>query len=155
MTKQNESSRRLFLKQAVALSALSAFPVILTKAMSGVNAPLAGLASAGERVNLACCGCGNQGGSDIKSLYDTGLCNIVALCDTDMGAPHTAKTLEKFPDVPRFQDFRKMFDKMSNQIDAVLVGVPDHSHFPITMMALALGKHVYVEKPMGRTFNEV
>ena len=44
---------------------------------------------------------------------------------------------------------------MANQIDAVLVGVPDHSHFAIAMLAMSLGKAVYVEKPMGRTFNEV
>ncbi len=155
MKKQDESSRRLFLKQAAALSAMSIFPTIMTKAMSGVYAPSAGLAGANERVNLACCGIGNQGGSDIKSLYSSGLCNIVALCDTDMGAPHTQETLKNFPNVPRFQDFRKMFDKMANQIDAVLIGTPDHSHFPITMLAMSLGKAVYVEKPMARTFNEV
>lgn len=155
MTKHNEASRRLFLKQAVAFSSIMVFPTIITKAISGVDKPLTGLAGASERVNLACCGIGNQGGVDIKSLYDTGLCNIVALCDTDMGAPHTQKTLKQFPDVPRFQDFRVMFDKMGNQIEAITAGVPDHSHFPITMMALALGKHVYVEKPMARTFNEV
>jgi hypothetical protein len=63
--------------------------------------------------------------------------------------------LEQFPDVPRFQDFRTMFDKMGSQIEAVTIGVPDHSHFPITMMALGLGKHVYVEKPMARTFQEI
>ncbi|WP_246858873.1 Gfo/Idh/MocA family oxidoreductase [Chitinophaga sp. XS-30] len=108
-----------------------------------------------ERVNLACIGIGNRGGEIIRDLYKTGLCNIVALCDVDMGAPHTEKILKQFPDVPRFQDFRQMFDKMGNQIDAVSVGVPDFSHFPITMMAIGLGKHVYVEKPMARTFNEV
>jgi hypothetical protein len=109
----------------------------------------------GDKVNLACVGIGNQGGSDVMSLFGTGLCNIVALCDTDMGAPHTQKVLEKFPDVPRFQDFRVMFDKMAKQIDAVLVATPDFSHFPVTMLAMSLGKPVYVEKPMGRTFNEV
>jgi len=155
MTKHNEASRRLFLKQAAALSSMMVFPTILTKAMSGTYAPAAGLAGASERVNLACVGIGNQGGSDVFSLYNTGFCNVVALCDTDMGAPQTQKVLEKFPDVPRFQDFRKMFDKMANQFDAVLVGVPDHSHFAIAMLAMSMGKAVYVEKPMGRTFNEV
>ena len=48
-----------------------------------------------------------------------------------------------------------MFDKMSNQIDAVTVGTPDHSHFPITIRAMAQGKHVYVEKPLAHTFQEV
>src|SRR5688500_8433790 len=48
-----------------------------------------------------------------------------------------------------------MFDKLRNLIEAVSIGTPDFSHFPITMMAIGLGKHVYVEKPMARTFNEV
>ena len=152
----NQNARRSFLKNTLLLSAATTvFPTILTKAMSGTYSPAVGLAGANERVNLACVGIGNQGGSDVFSLYNTGFCNVVAVCDTDMGAPQTQKVLEKFPDVPRFQDFRKMFDKMANQIDAVLVGVPDHSHFAIAMLAMSLGKAVYVEKPMGRTFNEV
>ena len=153
--KSNESSRRLFLKQSLTLTAAAAFPTILVKAVSGAVAPVQGLAGASERVNLACCGIGNRGGEIIQALYDTGLANIVALCDVDMGAPHTLATIGKFPDVPRFQDFRVMFDQMGNQIDAITAGVPDHSHFPITMLAMSLGKHVYVEKPMARTFNEV
>ncbi len=72
-----------------------------------------------------------------------------------MGAEQTLEVLEMFPDVPRFQDFREMFDKMGDKIEAVSVGVPDFSHFPISMLAMSLGKHVYVEKPMARTFNEV
>ena len=145
------SNRREFLRNI----SLGAAGISIGGALSGYKTPIFGMAGANERVNLACCGIGNQGGSDVMSLYNTGLCNIVALCDTDMGAKQTLKVLEKFPDVPRFQDFRKMFDKMANQIDAVLIGVPDHSHFPIAMLAMSLGKPVYVEKPMGRTFNEV
>ena len=152
---KNESTRRAFLRQSLALGALTAFPTILTKAVCANETPLSSQASAGERVNLACCGIGNRGGEIILALYNTGLANIVALCDVDMGAPHTQKVLEKFPDVPRFQDFRVMFDKMGNQIEAITVGTPDFSHFPITMLAMSLGKHVYVEKPMARTFNEV
>lgn len=115
----------------------------------------AGLASANERVNLACVGIGNRAEEIIRELYKTGLCNIVALCDVDMGAPHTLAIMKMFPDAPRFQDFRQMFDKMGNQIEAVSIGTPDFSHFATTMMALDLGKHVYVEKPMARTFLEV
>jgi predicted dehydrogenase len=144
----NENSRRSFLKQALLLSAAAtALPTIITKGY--------GKTAAGDKVNLACIGIGNQGGNDVMSLYASGFANIVALCDVDMGAPQTLAVLKKFPDVPRFQDFRKMFDKMGSKIEAVSVGVPDHSHFPIVMMALALGKHIYVEKPMARTFNEV
>jgi len=113
------------------------------------------LAKPNERVNLACVGLGNRAADIIKELYKTGLCNIVALCDVDLGAKHTQEILGMFPDAPKFKDFRVMFDKMGNQIDAVSVGTPDFSHFAITMLALDLGKHVYVEKPMARTFLEV
>lgn len=150
----NENSRRSFLKNTLLLSAAVTLPTIWTKASDKIT-PASGLVNAGELVNLACVGIGNQGGFDVISLFDTGLANIVAFCDVDMGAPHTLKVLEKFPDVPRFQDFRKMFDQMGSQIEAVSVGVPDHSHFPIVMMAMGLGIHVFVEKPMARTFNEV
>ena len=132
----DDNSRRAFLKQALLLSAAATIPPIFSKA----SAATSGMAKAGERVNLACIGIGNQGGSDVMSLYNTGLANLVAFCDVDMGAPQTLAVLKKFPDVPRFQDFRTMFDKMGSQIEAVSVGVPDHSHFPIVMMAMGLGK---------------
>ena len=143
----NDYSRRSFLKQAMLASAAIAAPGILM----ANGKPL----KAGEKVNLACIGIGNRGAEIIQALYKTGLANIVALCDVDMGAPHTLDTLKQFPDVPRFQDFRQMFDKMGKKIEAVSIGVPDFAHFPITMMAMGLGIHVYVEKPMARTFNEV
>ena len=71
-----------------------------------------------------------------------------------MGAAHTLEALKMFPKVPRFQDFRKMFDKMEKDIDAVLVATPDHSHFPIAMHAMKLGKAVYVEKPLAHSYVE-
>ncbi|NBR57349.1 MAG: gfo/Idh/MocA family oxidoreductase, partial [Chitinophagia bacterium] len=141
------NSRRSFLKNSALISAASAFPTILTKASTGLKA--------GEKVNLACIGIGNQGANDLMKFHESGLANFVAFCDTDMGGPQTLEVLKMFPNVPRFQDFRQMFDKMGSQIEAVSIGVPDHSHFAITMMALSLGKHVYVEKPMARTFTEV
>lgn len=141
-----KTPRREFIKQAILLTAAAAAPSLLKGA--------AGKTGALERVNLAGCGIGNRGGDILLAMHETGLCNITALCDTDMGAPHTMNVLQKFPDVPRFRDFREMFDKMGNKIDAVTVGVPDHSHFPITMLAMSLGKNVYVEKPMSRTFRE-
>lgn len=140
-------SRRSFLKKSI----------IAGGALTMASSPFGNIlmAKPNERVNLAAIGIGNRAAEILGELYKTGLCNIVALCDVDMGAKHTEAILKQFPDVPRFQDFRQMFDKMGNQIDAVSIGVPDFSHFPITMMALDLGKHVYVEKPMARTFLEV
>ena len=151
----NELSRREFLKRILALSAAAAMPTILTKNTLTAARPKPRIVGPNERVNLACCGIGNQGLFDIRELYKTGEANIVAFCDVDMGAPQTLPILKQFPNVPRFQDFRTMFDKMGSQIDAVLVSVPDFSHFPISMLAMSEGKHVFVEKPMGRTFYEV
>ncbi len=80
---------------------------------------------------------------------------VVALCDVDMGAKHTQKIMAKYPKAKQFRDFRQMFDKgTGNEFDAVAIATPDHSHFPISMLALASGKHVYVEKPLARTFYE-
>lgn len=144
------SSRRKFIKTASMAAAGMAVGNWSASAKSYNR-----IVGANSKVNLACIGIGNRGGEILNTLNDTGLANIVALCDIDMGAPHTQKNMEKFSGAKRFQDFREMLDKSGNEIEAVSVGVPDFSHFPITMMAMALGKHVYVEKPMARTFNEV
>ena len=136
--------RRSFLKGALATGALTAFSPAILRAAPG-----------GDKVRLACIGIGNRGNDVIQSLHKTGLAEIVALCDTDMGAKHTEPILKMFPNVPRFQDFRKMFDKMGKDFDAVCIATPDFSHFPITMLAMSLGKHVYVEKPMAHSFLQI
>lgn len=151
---QKQKTRRTFLKDTTLLSTAVAFPTIWTQAGTQQN-PNQKNFRAGEKVNVACVGIGNQGAFDIQQFHKTGLANFVAFCDVDMGAAQTLPILKQFPDVPRFQDFRVMFDKMGSKIDAVLIGTPDFSHFAITMLAMSLGKHVYVEKPMARTFNEV
>ncbi|MDL2221854.1 Gfo/Idh/MocA family oxidoreductase [Parabacteroides sp. OttesenSCG-928-N08] len=152
--KTSDISRRSFLKQAALVSAAAAAPTVLTSA-KGKTTPTRSFVSPNDKVNVALVGIGNRGNEIAKSFNDTGLCNVVALCDVDMGAPHTQEIINLFPKAPRFQDFRKMFDKMAGSIDAVIVATPDHSHFPVTMEAMAHGKHVYVEKPMARTFQEV
>lgn len=144
--------RRSFLKN---VAAAGAFSMVAPRLMMAAAAKPERKLASGGKVNLACCGIGNRGADVVKSLHATGMVNIVALCDVDMGAPHTLAILKKFPNVPRFQDFRQMFDKMGKDIEAVSVGVPDFAHFPITMAAMSLGKHVYCEKPMAHTFREV
>jgi anaerobic selenocysteine-containing dehydrogenase len=89
-----QKSRRKFLKNAAALSAAAAFPAIITRSFASAAGKTV---SAGEKVNLACIGIGNQGGADVASFAKTGLANFVAFCDVDMGAPHTQKVLEQFP----------------------------------------------------------
>jgi len=146
-------TRRTFLKTSglatagLALGGLSEF-----SSMSAASA--ARVFGANRKINLACVGIGNRGAEIMEDFDKTGLANFVALCDVDLGAPHTQAMLKKFPNAKQFKDFREMFDKMGNEIEAVSVAIPDFSHFPVSMLAMSLGKHVYVEKPMARTFYE-
>ena len=111
--------------------------------------------AANGKVRLAAIGVGCQAWYDLCELTkNEDLCELVALCDTDIGAAHTLECLKKYPDLPRFQDFRKMFDAMADRIDAVLVAIPDHAHFCAAMHAMRLGKSVYVEKPLAHSFRE-
>ncbi len=107
-----------------------------------------------ERVNLAAVGIGNQGGGDLQNLVKSGLCNVVALCDVDLNGKHTQGSQAAHPNAKTFTDFRKMFDTMADDIDAVLIAIADHSHFAVAMLAMSLGKHVYVEKPLAHTFGQ-
>lgn len=108
----------------------------------------------GEKVKIAYIGIGNRGRQIIEAFDKTGMVEVIALCDVDMGAKHTQKVMAMYPQAKLFRDFRKLFDEAGNLFDAVAIATPDHSHFPISMLALASGKHVYVEKPLARTFYE-
>ena len=144
-------TRRNFIKTAAITSA--------GLAVGGVNSLNAQksnkqVVSPNRKVNIAYVGIGNRGEQIIEDFARTEMVNVVALCDVDMGAKQTQKVIGMYPKAKQFKDFRVMFDKMSNEIEAVAVAIPDFSHFPVAMMAMALGKHVYLEKPMTRTFHE-
>ncbi|HAS59480.1 MAG TPA: oxidoreductase, partial [Algoriphagus sp.] len=89
-------------------------------------------AAPSDKINLACIGIGNRGAEIIKELYTTGLCNVVALCAVYMGAKQTLQIMEMFPQAKRFMDFRKMFDQIRGEFEAVSIAPPDFSHFPVT-----------------------
>ena len=138
-------NRRSFISTILAAGAYPLMPGCFSPKAYAVNG----------KVRLAAIGCGAQAWFDLKALSkNTDVCEVVALCDTDIGAPHTLDALKTFPTLPRFQDFRKMFDKMADEIDAVLIGIPDHSHFCAAIHAMRLGKAVYVEKPLAHSFRE-
>ena len=107
-----------------------------------------------DKVKIAYVGIGNRGEQDIDEFAKTGMVEVVALCDVDMGNKQTEKVMNMYPQAKRFKDFREMFEKAGNDFEAVCIATPEHSHFPIAMLALSEGKHVYVEKPMSRTFLE-
>lgn len=116
----------------------------------------ASAASPNGKVNMAFVGVGHQAGRDLSMFaYYRDIVNVVALCDTQMGASHTLNALKTHPAVPRYQDFRKMLDEHGREIDAVCVATPDFSHFPAAMLAMSMGKAVYCEKPMCNNFREI
>lgn len=105
--------------------------------------------SPNEKLNVACVGLGNQGNSNLQHVQHE---NIVALCDVD--ATRRNAYTDKFPKARRFADFREMFDQMANEIDAVVVTTPNHTHAVVAMHALKRGKHCYCEKPLTHTIHE-
>jgi len=78
--------------------------------------------------------------------------NIYALCDVDHD--FAAHVMAGYPKAKRYKDYREMLDK-EKEIDAVMIGTPDHTHAVIASAAMKAGKHVYVEKPMTKTIYEV
>ncbi|MEX2016696.1 MAG: Gfo/Idh/MocA family oxidoreductase, partial [Candidatus Hydrogenedentales bacterium] len=104
--------------------------------------------SPNEKLNVAGIGVGGKGQSDIWECRSE---NIVALCDVD----HTraAETFAQFPNAKVYTDYRVMLDKHP-EIDAVTVSTPDHSHAHAALTAMAMGKHVYVQKPLTHNVYE-
>ena len=142
--------RREFVAGALAASLFHIVPSYA--APKSENSKPNDLAAPSGKVNLAIIGCSNQGGGIGKEAIGTGLVNVVALCDVDTSRTRAFK--EKHPDAKVYDDFRTMFDEMGDTIDACTIGVPDHAHFPIAMLAMSLGISVYVEKPLAHTFEE-
>ena len=108
----------------------------------------------GEKVKIAYIGIGNRGQQIIEEFAKTGMVEVVALCDVDLDGKQCEKVLSMYPKAKRFRDFREMFDKCGNEFEAVAAAIPDFSHFPVAMLCMDQGKHIYVEKPMCRTFHE-
>jgi predicted dehydrogenase len=134
-------SRRAFLRRSALAASAVAFPAVLR----GQDAA----AGTSDRLNVAVIGVGGRGRALVEGLRAE---HFVAFCDVDDA--RAARTFEEFPEVPRFRDFRRMFDRLGHRIDAVAIGTPDHTHFPAAMRAVAEGKHLLVEKPLTHTIWE-
>ncbi len=140
------SDRRKFIKNsALATAAIGTFPTIMNAC-----------ASPAEKVRVALIGCRSMGFSNLRSfLKEDNNVDCVALCDVDSEilesrAGDVEEMTGERPSL--FGDFREVLD--NSEVDAVIIGTPDHWHAHIMMMALEAGKHVYVEKPMGHSIEE-
>ncbi len=147
-------SRRRFLAQTASLAATAAL---------GPNLLLRGRDAASKRLNIAVIGALGKGQVDTGKValeHD-----IVALVDIDSkrlesaGKAWTKKYTDAARTVPQspklYADFRKMFDEMSQGIDAVIVSTPDHTHYVAAMWALKNKKPVCVQKPLCNTIWEI
>ena len=136
--------RRTLLKGALAASVAVVTPFNILKAGPSPN----------SKLNIACIGVGRRGAGVAGGLAGTD--NIVALCDVHE-AWHKAAIAnqKKLHGIKLWKDYRVMFDKIGKEIDAVMIATPDHARFAIAMAAIRHGKHVYAEKPLCHTVNEV
>ncbi len=133
-------SRRAFL--GAAASTAFAFTIVPGRVF-GKDAP-------SNKLNIAVIGVGGRGRRDLAGVASE---NIVAVCDVDLARAKDG--IEKNPQAKLFRDFRIMLDEMQKDIDAVVVATPDHTHYVAAMEAIGRGKHVYCEKPLAHSVDEV
>ncbi len=136
--------RRSFLKTTLAATAFGAAPFNILKAGPSPN----------SKLNIAVIGVGGQGAANARSLLKSD--NIIALCDChESWHKRAIKNHKPLHDIKLWKDYRVMFDKIGKEIDAVCIATPEHSHYTISLYSMIRGKHVYCQKPLCHTVNEV
>ncbi len=140
--KAEKFTRRSFLKGAATTAA--GITIVPAHVIAGL-----GHTAPSDKLNIAGVGIGGKGFYNLKQLESQ---NIVALCDVDWN--YSAKVFDHFPKAKKFKDWRKMFDQISDEFDAVMVATADHTHAIVGAHALTLGKHVYLEKPLTHSVYE-
>ena len=137
-------SRADFLKTSGAgLAAMTVVPGNVMGAAFGHKAP-------SDKLNIAAVVFGGMCNANFNNVQKTD--NIVALCDTYWG--YAKNVLNAFPKAKNFWDWREMYDKAANEIDAVICATPDHTHALVSAHAMELGKHVYCQKPLTHSVYE-
>lgn len=133
--------RRDFLKNTAVASSVSLLPSSIWSAAQD------------KVLRTAHIGVGGMGAEDLKSISSHEKVKVVALCDVDSKNLEAARQLH--PAARGFADYRVMFSEMADEIDAVIVSTPDHSHAPASMLAMQLDKPVYCQKPLAHHVSEV
>ena len=146
-----QQSRRTFLRHSMAGAAAAG----LTPNLASTARSQDRVDGANRRIRVALIGCGGMGQNDLRDSLRLGA-QVVGLCDVDDDQASKAKAWvsKDFSQSPELitRDFRKILDL--KDLDAVIVGTPDHWHALTTLMACEAGKDVYVEKPLSLTIAE-
>jgi len=138
----NEVSRRSFLKGAALTAA--GVSIVPRHVLGGV-----GFQAPSDTLNIAAIGAGGMGASNLENVEAE---NVVALADADW--ERASESFERFSNAAQYKDYRRMLDERGDEIDAVIIATPDHTHAVSASMAMQMGKHVYVQKPLTRTVRE-
>ena len=142
-------TRRNFIrKSAITSAGIGLTGLISTRAMGAGVSP-------SDKINVALIGCRNHGFSILRNHLEYDDVNCVALCDVDANVLNSrfADIKNDYNQTPRlYKDFRKMLEQ--KDIDAVIIGTPDHWHCIQLVYCLQAGKDVYVEKPLANTIAE-
>jgi len=156
MSNKSKLTRRDFVGTAAAATAFTIVP----HRVLGQSAP-------SNLVNIGVVGSGGHGAYVVTQMLKVGGIKVVALCDVDAEWARHIETMEygsrgpiaglyrQFPDVPKYKDFRVMLEQEQNNIDAVVVTTPEHTHVPASAMAMKMGKHVFCSKLLGHNVYEI
>ncbi len=132
--------RRDFLKNSAAFAGITLLPSSVWAIVKN------------GKLRTAHIGVGRMGWEDLNSIASHHQVEVTALCDVDanfLGAAQKA-----YPGARAFADYRRLFGEMKNDIDAVIVSTPDHTHAPAALLAMELGKPVYCQKPLTHQVSE-
>jgi predicted dehydrogenase len=140
--------RRSFLRQA----SLAAGGILLAPQFASAGKKII---SANDKINIGVIGCKGMGWSNTNSLLKMNDVDLVGVCDVDKSVIETrlsdyAKLRQNKPTV--YNDYRELLN--NKDIDAVVIGTPDHWHCKMMVDAVNAGKHVYVEKPIANSIKE-
>ncbi|MEZ5071639.1 MAG: Gfo/Idh/MocA family oxidoreductase [Bacteroidales bacterium] len=135
-------SRRAFLGTTAAATA--GFTIVPSRVVSGL-----GYKAPSDKLNIAGIGVGGMGRTNLRNMATE---NIVALCDVDW--KYSQKTFDDYPKAKKYWDWRKMYDEMSKDIDAIMVATADHTHALVAAHGMTMGMHAYVQKPLTHSVYE-
>lgn len=144
---KSNQDRRNFLKK----SGVGAFGLLATSSVLSANEKIKTL-KPGDRIRTAHIGVANMGAADLNDISSHPQVDVVALCDVD--AINLSMARKKHPKARVFFDYRTMLNEMADEIDAVVVSTPDHTHAPASLMAMEMDKHVYCQKPLTHYVSE-
>lgn len=140
--KKSTLSRRDFVNRTLVASA--GITIVPSFAVSGL-----GHVAPSDKLNIAGIGVGGMGLANLKNLESQ---NIVGLCDVDW--KYAKGAFDRYPKAKKYWDWRKMYEEMGDEIDAVVIATADHTHAITAAHAMTMGKHVYLQKPLTHSVYE-